>query len=425
MKLPIISVALMHLTVVCAARAQPADEDRLPFRQSPIDYFGATTDEPVARLKTRLERGESRLEFDERRGYLTALLQALNVPAESQLLVFAKNAVHSRLTSPDNPRALFFNDSVYVGWTPGAPSLEISAVDPQKGSIFYTLSQARDGPVRLERQESCLTCHVSTSTFSVPGHLTRSFLIDETGTPTRGHSPVSDATPVAQRWGGWYVSGSWGELTHWGNLLSGRTLSIGDRVDGTRYFGPHSDIVALLVHDHQAHVQNLLTRVKYEDRLQRWRVRDDRSQARPAVPAGGSPAEPPGAATPPQAVSATEELLVRALLFADAAPLTHPLAGSSGFAERFAQTGLRDEQGRSLREFDLQTRLFKYRASYLIDSPAFDELPAGAKGRICRRMYEALGGPPHGYETFPAAERDAIVAIVRSTRPEVAAYWHD
>src|SRR5262249_51944274 len=156
---------------------------------------------------------------------------------------------------------------------------------------------------------------------------------DIQGNPTRGYSKVSDATPLAQRWGGWYVTGDFGDQPHLGNLSTaadllehdrhregpGRCVDLKKRLDLTRYPGAHSDVVALLVHDHQTHLHNLIARVNYEHQYEK---------------SGGS-----------------EEHLLRALLFVDEAPFDHPLLGSSAFEARFVKLGPHDNQGRSLRQF--------------------------------------------------------------------------
>ncbi|HTI52464.1 MAG TPA: hypothetical protein VL475_15980, partial [Planctomycetaceae bacterium] len=188
---PCLVAAVCCAFVPAGAAAQPADDGKLPFRQPPINYFDSATDDPVAHLQARLDKGEARLEFREGSGYLPALLDALGIPVSSQMLVFAKNSVNARLISPDNPRALYFNDEVYVGWVPGAPALEISAVDPHKGGIFYTLRQTADQPAKLVREESCLLCHASANALSVPGHLARSFLTDPQGSPAQGLSRIN------------------------------------------------------------------------------------------------------------------------------------------------------------------------------------------------------------------------------------------
>ena len=391
---------------LATARAQ-TQAPLFPYRQPPIDYFGAELNDPVSKLKTRVDRGEVQLEFEPTTGYLRSFLKALDVPIESQMLVFAKNSVNARIISPENPRALYFGDAVYVGYVPGAPFLEISAVDPRKGAIFYSLSQKADLPGQLVREESCLLCHASGNSLSVPGHLVRSFLTDSQGNPTRGHSRINHETPLGDRWGGFYVTGDFGDQPHLGNLSTsvdlteherhkdgpGRTVNLKQRIDASKYPALHSDIVALLVHEHQTHVHNLLTRVNYEHQYGKE--------------------------------SNSEDELLRFLLFAGEPPLEHPVLGSSAFEAWFEKQGPRDGRGRSLREFDLEARLFKYRLSYLVYSEAFENLPEPVKSRTYRRLWDVLSAeaPPAPYDKLPRAERRAILEIVRDTKRGLPEYW--
>jgi len=414
---PVFAACFLLLLVPRLLMAQAVDESRLPYRQKPIDYFGPETENPVARLQDRLEREEARLEFREEEGYLLSLLKALDVSVSSQMLVFAKNSVNARLISPENPRALYFNDEVYVGWVPGAPALEISAIDPAKGAVFYTLKQ-QAGKAQLVREESCLLCHASTNALNVPGHLLRSFLTDPEGNPERGLSRISHDTPFSSRWGGWYVTGDLGTTPHQGNLATaverreyernpagaGHGVDLELRLKGKNYPALHSDAIAILVHDHQIHFHNLVTRVNYEERLQRW----TRTEAAEAV-------------NPPEIVTTTEEQLIRYLLFVDAPPLESPILGSSSFETEFTRKGARDSKGRSLRQFNLETRLFKYRGSYLIESRAFAALPVAALRRITFRMRNILESesPEAPYDRISSAERRTVLEILRAIKPEL------
>ncbi|MFN0051023.1 MAG: hypothetical protein ACKV0T_02470 [Planctomycetales bacterium] len=402
--------------------AARSELEKLPYRQAPIDYFSPQTDDPVGRLKERLERGELTLEYHEAQGYLPALLQVLDVPVSSQMLVFAKNSVNARLISPTNPRALYFNDEVYVGWVPGAPALEISAVDPHKGGMFYTLRQQADQPPRLVREESCLLCHASANALNVPGHLLRSFLTDPQGNPTQGLSRIDHDTPFSQRWGGWFVTGDFGALPHRGNLVTaaevserlrapatpGRAITLKRQFDVVKYPSAHSDIVALLVHDHQIHFHNLLTRINYEERL--------RSEKQPLAD-GEAPLK----------LTDSEERLVRYLLFVDEPPLEQPILGGSTFENWFPRQGPRDRQGRSLRKFNLETRLFEFRCSYLVYSRGFAALPDAVRERIYHRLWDILTSerPDPPYSRLPQAERTAIREILGETAPGLPEWWRE
>lgn len=380
---------------------------KFPFRNPPIDYFGETADSPVADLAAKLDAGTTQLEFLPQHGYLPAVLQALKIPVESQVLVYSKTSVHARLITPRTPRAIYFNDDVYVGWVPGIPELEIATVDLRKGAMFYSLKQSNQRQARLQREQSCLLCHVSSHTLRVPGHLVRSFLTDKKGMPLTGYPQISHNSPTERRWGGWYVTGTATGLFHLGNLttaeaqsqhhtdpaVGGNVVDLRPYFDVSQYLSPQSDIVALLVLDHQLHLHNLVTRVNYEHQL----GREDNS----------------------------EEDLLRYLLFVDEAPLAGPIRGTSAYRQWFEKQGPRDSQGRSLRTLDLDTRLLKYRCSYLIGSPAFLALPAPVKDRLYRRLWEVLSGSDTSpdFQNFPADERQAIVEILRDTQPDLPEYW--
>lgn len=398
--------SLLFVATLSTVSGQSSDTP-FPIREPPVDYFGSATRNRVAELQTEIAAGKKALRFEPGQGYLRSLLDALAVPVESQTLVFSKTSVNLRLISPKTPRAIYFNDDVYIGWTPGAPAPEITAIDPAKGAMFYTLPQSADGPPKLVREESCLLCHMATNSLQVPGQLVRSFLTDNVGNPTHGYSRVTHDTPFEKRWGGWYVTGKYEQLSHLGNLTteadreshkadpsqSVALATLKGRFDTSRYPSPHSDVVALMLLDHQAHLHNLLARVTYEEKFQR----------KPN----------------------SEEELLRYLLFADAAPLGGPVDGTSGFAATFEKQGLRDKQGRSLRQLDLQTRLPKYRCSYLIYSPAFDELPAAVKSRLYHRLWEVLTDRDTSktFSAIPADERRAILEILRETKRDLPAEW--
>jgi hypothetical protein len=353
-----------------------------------IDYrTGALTD-PITALQRNLTAGSVSLEFEGRLGFLRSLLTTLNVPVESQILVFSKTGIQHPFTNPENPRALYFNDRVVVGYIPGAPMLEVAAHDPRQGVIFQTLPQevGLGTPPRFVRPDRCLTCHLSANSLGVPGMLVRSMFTEATGRtrPQLGSAIVDHRTPLAQRWGGWYVTGTHGAARHMGNAMVSIALERGEdaisdatlnraaldaRVDASAYPVASSDITALMVFDHQGHAMNLLTRLGWEARI-----------------AGADGAADFSKGELRALVHDTADYL----LLVDEPPLPAPVRGISRFAEVFSGQGPRDRKGRSLRELDLQTRLLKYRCSYMIVSPVFDALPGDAKAAVYARMSEVL-----------------------------------
>src|SRR5688572_27007065 len=137
-RFPIIVVALW-------ATASAGAYDAV-YERPPINYPTAQMDDPVARLARRIASGEVRLAYDAKTGYLPALLKELRVPVSSQTLVFSKTSFQRELIGPDRPRALYFNDDVYVGYVKGGDVIEITSTDPNNGPVFYTVSQKEAGP---------------------------------------------------------------------------------------------------------------------------------------------------------------------------------------------------------------------------------------------------------------------------------------
>lgn len=379
-----------------------------------IAYATAPVSDPVARLNERLRRGEVTLEKNEQSGYLPSVLSALGVSIDSQVLVFSKTSFQAPRINPTNPRAIFFNDSVSVGWVRGGPVLEFVAQDPKQGSIFYTLEQSAAGTPQFERNDTCVMCHVSEATHYVPGLFVGSVFPSVNGTTMYGPAYTTDhRSPFELRWGGWFVTGTHQATRHMGNAVATDPSDLGamitpetvhvtnltGRFDMTGYVSTYSDIVALLVLEHQAQMLNLITRVGWEARV------------------GGEVAHRPFA-------SAVEEF-VDYLLFIDESPLPGPIAGPTPFAKRLSESGPRDARGRSLRDLDLTHRLLKYPCSYLIYSEAFDALPAEAKDAVYQRMWEVLNGRATDarYGVLSADDRTAIIEILRDTKKDLPSYW--
>ncbi len=393
-----------------------------PLEGAPIRYRESKPEDAVARLEGRLERGEARLWYDPKSGYLTAVLRGLGISPSSQTLVFSKTSVQHPHISTRHPRALYFGDETYVGWVDGGAFLEITVMDPKLGAVFYTVEQRPDMPPRfLRRSDECLGCHSVPATGNVPGLVLRSLATRVDGTPNfaLGNYLTTDKSPLSERWGGWYVTGKHGAARHMGNNVvrgnegaptfePGRGANITDLsrfLDTDRYLTPHSDIVALLVMEHQATVQNLITRAGYEAR--RSLSADKPAQADELSPSARDACE----------------ALVRGLLFANAAPLPAPVVGTSGFAAEFQKRGPFDRAKRSLHKLDLNTRLLRYPCSYLIYSPAFDNLPASAKRYVYRRLTGVLrGGDDAAFPRLTASDRAALKDILRETKPDLAPY---
>jgi len=301
-----------------------------------------------------------------------------------------------------------------VGWVRGADLLEVAAHDPKQGGIFYTLEQKPAAAPQFARNDTCLACHLSWDTLGVPGFFVMSTLTvpDDPHTYASGFSS-DHRREFNQRWGGWYVTGDIGSLIHMGNVpvsatstparAAARALTSLDATVDMAGFPAHtSDVVALMVLDHQAHMMNLITRTGWEARLAQ----------------NGDPKQ----------IARVEEAavdFVDYLLFVYEAPLTSRVRGTSGFAGKFAALGPADAQGRSLRQLDLDKRLLKYPCSYMIYSSAFDGMPANAKAAVYRRLWRVLSGQEKGepYNHLAPADRQAVIEILRATKKDLPSYF--
>jgi hypothetical protein len=413
------------LIATSAARAQRGGMFLGSLEDPAIAYTKAPLANAVTDLNTRLADGSVQLKFDGRAGYLRSALDALRLPIDSQMLVFAPNSLQAKRINQGNPRALFFNDRVALGWVRDGDVIEVAAHDVTQGTVFYTLDQRMPAAgaerPQFKRGFICLGCHVAGDTLGVPGLLMFSALAPADAGGFGRFVTMDHRTPVDQRWGGWFVTGHTGTAAHRGNEVTAldpsrrRELRSAEGLfDLDGYRTASSDVAALLVLSHQTHMMNLLTRIGWE--------------ARAADPAQ----HPPFTSSPEQDARVAQMMrgiateVVDYLLFVDEAPLPEPVQGSSMFAERFSSAGPRDHAGRSLHELDLRHRLLKYRCSYLIYSPAFDALPAAAKEPLYQRMWEVLSGAERGERyrsALPRADRQAIVEILRDTKPGLPAYF--
>lgn len=404
------------------------------FEQPPILYSTSAASNAVSDLQQRLTSGETRLAFDETTGYLPSVLEALEIPVASQTLVFSKTSLQQRFITPQNPRALYFNDDVYVGFVRGGDVLELSVADPQLGTVFYTLDQRRaERPQFVRQTDDCLICHGGSQTRGVPGHIVRSVYADRSGQPifSAGSHRVDDTTPLGDRWGGWYVSGRHGDATHLGNITYMRRpeppekhdtgglnqTDLGSRFDASGYLSPHSDLVALSVLAHQASAHTLLAKVSFDTRTALHREAALNREL-------GEPVDHRWPSTNTILDSAAVSL-VDCFLFCGAAPFVAPIEGTTPFAQAFASAGPADAHGRSLRRLNLEKRLFQYPCSFLIYSKSFDALPGELRHRFWGRMDAALRGDEadEKYAHLSPADRSAICDILVATKPDAPSQW--
>lgn len=396
------------------------------FERSPIHYSKSEPSNCISALQAKIDSGEVKFQFDKNYGYLPSLLEALEVKPDTQMLVFSKTSLQLQKISPRTPRAIYFNDNVYIGFCQQGDVLEISAVDPKLGAVFYSLDQEPvERPRMMRHTDNCLTCHSSSRTEGVPGHLVRSVYPDSRGLPllSAGSHNVNYKTPIEKRWGGWYVTGRHGKQTHMGNVLvKGREVpddfdfSSGSNIDDLtpyfnpdKYLAPNSDIVALMVMEHQIVVHNMLTKASFMTR----QALDYQAMMHESL---GVPKDEMLDSVKSRIRSAGNDL-TDALLMVEEARWTEPIEGNTSFTERFSSLGPQDSKGRSLRQFDLQTRLWKYPCSYLIYSDSFKALPLEMKRYVRGRFAQILSGEDKAekYKHLTEADRSAVGEILAET----------
>ena len=405
LRLPLVVAALV-IGAWAALVAQRMDAFVDSRHHPAIAYGRGAMATPLVSLNERLARGELTLPFDPATGYLRATLEALDIPVASQVLVYSPTSFQASHITERNPRAIYFSDTVAVAWIRGADLLEVTAQDARHGTLFYTLGQQPATTPQFNRQEQCVSCHLTWDTLGVPGLTVRSTRPRTSTTQLVEGVAVDHTLTMAERWGGWFVTGARVPARHLGNAplvrpgaatIAGETprlTDVGVRFDTAGYLRETSDIVALLILEHQAHAANLITRLEWETRL-------------------GDGAR----------MQAAAEALADYLLFVGEAPLDDAVEGNAGFAEAFTARGPHDRRGRSLRDLGLNGRLMRYPLSYMVYTPMFNGLSPAASAAVIERLAAVLSGgtdaPKYGHLT--PADRQAVREIVGETHPTLAA----
>ncbi len=417
-----VATGLIGLGIVAAA-GQRGGAFRASRDHPAIAYSTGPVSNVVSALNDRILAGEVELKLQGRSGYLESVLRALDIPVQSQTTVFSKTSRQAREITSQNPRAIFFADTVVVGWVRDGDELELATQDRRQGTVFYSLPQRPMDRPQFTRTDRCLACHLSWDTLGVPGLQVLSVAPLSSDPTAYATGFVSDhRSPLTERWGGWYVTGHVGSTAHMGNVevtdvddpdaTSGtvppRLDSLVGVFDLDGYPSEHSDVVALMVLEHQAGMTNLITRVGWEAR---------RVEFRESAPDDGGL----------DLVTDAAIQLVDYMLFVDEPQLPTKIVGSSGFAEYFSAREPRDRRGRSLRELDLERRLFRYPCSYMIYTDAFDALPDVAKDAVYTRLWSVLSGqePDTVYARLSQDDRQAIVEILRDTKSDLPTYFED
>ena len=383
-----LAIAALSWAVV-AVNAQ--DSDEIPLAHPAINYPQSTND-PIA-VMLRDPKLRARLESADRTQLLKTLLEALSIPEESQMLVFLSSSLQGQRINPGNPRAIYFTDSVSVAWVRGG-FIEIASQDPTQGTVFYTAGASPQALI-VREGERCLSCHFTGRTEGVPGMVER----------------MGYRRPLDQRWGGWYVTGQLGPLRHLGNVDQATFLknpeirasglpSLQSTFDTSGYLAPHSDVVALMVFEHQMQMMNLLTRLGWATRVAKHEGRLDAQQS---------------------FIRERVEQVVDYMLYVGEAPIESRIEGSTRFTAVFSGRGPHDQKGRSLYQLDLKTRLMRYPCSYMIYSEQFNQLPSEAKTAVYQRLRRVLSGAERDakYRHLSRPDRNAISEILRDTKPDM------
>lgn len=392
----------------------------LDFEEEPINYNSAAPQNMITELQKELDANKKTWKYADDFGYLIPLLKELKIPISSQMLTFAKTSMQRPLIGTERPRSIYFNDDAYVGYVQDG-LIEMMVSDEKLGLVFYTLEQTSAQPQFQRQVARCMTCHSSTRTKNVPGLLVRSMFVDPKGLPviSAGSFRTDHASPLSKRWGGWYVTGTHGKTTHMGNFhlpsskrpkkpienTAGTNISdLSKLTNITAYPAPHSDIVALMVFEHQIDAQNFMIRTNYA-----WQIDAHRGEEQKA-----------------DAVWKREaEQLMKHLLFVGEAKLKFPIQGTSTFADEFAGRGPFDSEGRSLRHFDLQQRLFKSPCSYMIYSAAFQSLPLPVRTHVYEQLHQILTGTDQSneYADLTFSDRQNLLSMLPETVPELKRVW--
>lgn len=431
------SIAGNHLGEPAQAQIAVQNQGYVPYSDAPINYRARPLVDPIALLQKQIDQGRVKLSYDKDGGYLKSVLKALKIPVSSQTLVFSKTSFQFTKISADHPRALYYNDDVYVGSVHQGKTVEIVSFDPMQGAIFYLLDDVKtDKPVFQRAELDCTQCHIAAGTRGVPGVLLRSVYPSQTGnlTPRAPQYITDQKSPLKERWGGWYVTGSLAPATMANAAVvpqageapvqAGKPVPnlgpIGQPFDASAYLTSTSDQVALLVLAHQTQMHNLITLVNYQTRIALHALgqNDGAAPALDSLPADAQ-----------DKIKRPSEQLLRYLLFSSETSLGgqdgRKAIAASTFAREFAVQGVKDSKRRSLRDFDLRDRTFRYPCSYLIYSSAFDAIPEPAKGYIYHRLLQVLTGQDQSedFTHLTPTDRQAILSILLETKTGLPVEW--
>jgi hypothetical protein len=373
MKLPLprVCAAGALAVLLSVSRAAPPGGPA-HFSEAPHSYWEIQAQDPLQQFMTGVQAGKATVDGTSERTLLNSMLKGLGVPESSQMLVFSATSFQSGIVNPRSPRALYFNDLTSVGFIPGG-RLEVASFDPQGGMMFYIFDRPRGGVPSYNRSRSCMNCHTDKMSSGRPGHVINSVGVwwDGSTQETYRYDDIGHQVPLEKRFGGWHLTGIFqmprthanlvGNLTPTG--FKGTKNEPGEHSDLSRYPRGTSDLLVQLVHEHQCGFTNRVIAAIYAHR------------ENPADTAAVK--------------KAAAELAAYALFKDEAAP-PRGLAGEPDFVRDFQALA----PGSLLRQFDLQTRLFKYRASYMLETPVWQALPQPIRQEAEAMLLAAVAEKP-------------------------------
>jgi len=393
------------------------EQNALPavsFRAAIHQYLEKQPRDPFTRIKPDLESGS--LFYDDRKplGYLESLLGKLKISKHSQQLVFSTTSLQLSRISPRNPRAIYFNEDLYLGYVPGG-QIEVIGIDPEIGAIPYIFSPpaGRDSRwhPRAIRSRRCMNCHANSDIGGIPGLLLSSVIpgpgggsIDAFRQTETGHS-----IPYDLRFGGWHLTGNHTFPSSWANSTGVMSKSIVTKISnppGTffnwnQYLVPQSEVIANLVLEHQVGFINRCLGATY--RLREFFLLEESKDP----------------AKRKERIAQEAVRIVEYALFLDEVPLPKPISfENSSFAKDF------QGNGDPLRQFNLKDRLMQRRCSYMMKSLSFEGLPDELKDIVFSQIKAAMTMPQSKltakFSYFGETERKEINEALETVFPRYA-----
>jgi hypothetical protein len=410
---------LLWLSCLSASIAAETNAPRvIDFRSAPHNYLDWKPRDRFAMIKERIQQGEVKIDTSNDKAFLKSMLDALSIPASSQIMVFSASSLQSEIINPGNPRALYFNEDTYIGWVPGG-LIEIIAADPEMGPMFYVYDRLRPGGAvpSVQRSTKCMNCHAGNATRRLPGLIAESLLVSRAGSSleTFRRDVQGHQIPLESRFGGWHLTGQHNISDHRANVMgipnAGKNTIVpvepGQYSDLSLHLLPTSDILPNLIHEHQIGFENRLVYAIYT-------LRQLKHENKGLM----------GAAAKAEIEERAEEM-ARYITFAEEAKFpAKGITGDPAYAEDFLRDRKVTKAGISLKDLDMKTRMFKHRCSYMLYTDTWKEAPKELKDRVYYHMALYLRDQPDAQHAhIPAAERMAIRSILKETMNDLPSWW--